>query len=268
MPYCPKCGVEVEEGVSFCPSCGANLKDDVNRYHREPGGWNAGRILMVIVGAIFVITSLGLLTGGGALVSIEDAFSDNDGYLISMPVELATDTYALVSPSFDLEVDIPNSWAVPAVDEWLSLKLIAESNNASKPLFIGVATSQNLASYLGDVGYEEVTMIRWDYDEGAQGDKEINYDYHSGGAPSGPPVFEDIWEASDYGTERVEITWTPSTGDYMLVGMNNDGSAGIDADLQIGVRLPVILKSIGYGLLAAGLVILLVGLFILNAARK
>lgn len=26
MPYCPKCGTEVEEGVAFCPKCGAALK--------------------------------------------------------------------------------------------------------------------------------------------------------------------------------------------------------------------------------------------------
>ncbi len=25
MPYCPKCGTEVGEGVNFCPKCGASL---------------------------------------------------------------------------------------------------------------------------------------------------------------------------------------------------------------------------------------------------
>jgi len=26
MPFCPKCGREVSEGVSFCPQCGQNLR--------------------------------------------------------------------------------------------------------------------------------------------------------------------------------------------------------------------------------------------------
>jgi hypothetical protein len=27
MPYCPKCGKEVEEGAAYCPSCGASLRE-------------------------------------------------------------------------------------------------------------------------------------------------------------------------------------------------------------------------------------------------
>jgi uncharacterized membrane protein YvbJ len=26
LPYCPKCGAEVDESLSFCPRCGASLK--------------------------------------------------------------------------------------------------------------------------------------------------------------------------------------------------------------------------------------------------
>lgn len=27
MPYCPKCGSEVEEDMAFCPKCGASLRE-------------------------------------------------------------------------------------------------------------------------------------------------------------------------------------------------------------------------------------------------
>ena len=37
-------------------------------------------------------------------------------------------------------------------------------------------------------------------------------------APSRPPISETFWEASDYGTERVEFTRTPRSGN-VLVGM-------------------------------------------------
>jgi hypothetical protein len=268
MSYCPKCGREVEVGATFCPGCGTNLKDDMNRYQREPNGWNAGRIFMILFGALFLIVSLGLLAGGGALVTMENAFSDVDGYLISSPIELTTNTYALVSPSLDLDINIPNSWAIPTISEWISVKIIAESKYSSKPLFVGIATSQNLRSYLDGVAYEEVTKIRWDYDPSSMGDQNINYHFHNGDAPRGPPIYEDFWEASDYGTRTVEFTWTPNTGDYVLVSMNNDGSSDIDADIRFGIRLPAVLKYIGYGLMSGGIIALIVGLFLLNTARK
>ena len=61
MPYCPKCGKEVEDGVSFCPSCGENLRNDVYRYQREPSRWNPGRIFMIMFGTLIMIVSLGSL---------------------------------------------------------------------------------------------------------------------------------------------------------------------------------------------------------------
>ena len=34
---CPKCGIEVEEGIKFCANCGANLSvEQVNKNHAEP----------------------------------------------------------------------------------------------------------------------------------------------------------------------------------------------------------------------------------------
>jgi uncharacterized membrane protein YvbJ len=33
MPYCPKCGAEIEEDAAFCPKCGAALKS------AEVGDW-------------------------------------------------------------------------------------------------------------------------------------------------------------------------------------------------------------------------------------
>lgn len=269
MPYCPKCGKEVEDGVSFCPNCGENLRNDVYHYRKEPSRWNPARIFMIMFGILFIIVSLGLLAGGGAVIMIERSFSDADDYLISRPIELTTDTYALIfsTPNIDVNVAIPNSWFIPAMDELISVKIIAESKNTNA-LFVGIATNQNLESFIGDLEYEEVTRILWNYDPWNEDIQDINYDYHIGDAPKGPPIYETFWEASDYGTDKVEFTWTPRSGNYILVVMNNDGSSNIDANIQFGIRLPAILSYIGYGLLSGGIIILIVGLFILYAARR
>jgi uncharacterized membrane protein YvbJ len=36
LPYCPKCGAEVDESVSFCPRCGASLKMGQTPAERVP----------------------------------------------------------------------------------------------------------------------------------------------------------------------------------------------------------------------------------------
>ncbi len=55
------------------------------------------------------------------------------------------------------------------------------------------------------------------------------------------------------------LTWEPELGDYWIVGMNADGSMGVDIEIQMGVRLPI-LRTIGGIILAVGLILLLIGL--------
>lgn len=55
------------------------------------------------------------------------------------------------------------------------------------------------------------------------------------------------------------LTWEPELGDYWIVGMNADGSMGVDIEIQMGVRLPI-LRTIGGIILAVGLILLLIAL--------
>ena len=41
MPFCPKCGAKVDEGVAFCPNCGTSLKGEPARTSRED--WRESR---------------------------------------------------------------------------------------------------------------------------------------------------------------------------------------------------------------------------------
>jgi hypothetical protein len=58
------------------------------------------------------------------------------------------------------------------------------------------------------------------------------------------------------------VTWTPSTGEYWVVIMNADGSKGVDANVQVGVRV-TILSWIGGGLLIGGLFVAMIGVVVI-----
>lgn len=42
MPYCPKCGKEVEEGATYCTHCGASLKGEA--FYQRPGDYSVGAL--------------------------------------------------------------------------------------------------------------------------------------------------------------------------------------------------------------------------------
>ena len=200
-------------------------------------GWTGGRIALVVVGTIAGLFALGLLVGGCALVTIDQAQRDDDGFLMSPTQDFSTPTYAIVSESADLDTD-GSEWAL---DTFLgTVRIRSESD---RPVFVGIGPADEVAQYLGGVERDEVD----DLDN--SGDPE--YSRRSGGAPTGPPGDETFWVASTEGAGERTLEWEPEDGDWQAVVMNEDGSRGVSAELSIGAELDSILW-IGIGMLLAG----------------
>ena len=200
-------------------------------------GWTGGRIALVVVGTIAGLFALGLLVGGCALVTIDQAQRDDDGFLMSPTQDFSTPTYAIVSESADLDTD-GSEWAL---DTFLgTVRIRSESD---RPVFVGIGPADEVARYLGGVERDEVD----DLDN--SGDPE--YSRRSGGAPAGPPGDETFWVASTEGAGERTLEWEPEDGDWQAVVMNEDGSRGVSAELSIGAELDSILW-IGIGMLLAG----------------
>jgi hypothetical protein len=64
MPFCPKCGKEVSEGITFCPECGQRLKVGVTTGNtsgqgelatvpEEVKGWSWGAFVLTWIWGIF-----------------------------------------------------------------------------------------------------------------------------------------------------------------------------------------------------------------------
>jgi hypothetical protein len=72
-------------------------------------------------------------------------------------------------------------------------------------------------------------------------------------------------QASGTGTQQ--LTWEPAEGDWMLVIMNADGSAGLRVRALVGVEFPA-LSGIAWGLLIIGLLLIAVAVLLLVVAVR
>jgi hypothetical protein len=122
-------------------------------------------------------------------------------------------------------------------------------------MFIGIAPADQVDRYLGGVA-------RSVPDQGWSEGREI-----SGTAPSGPPTSLAIWDRSVVGSGTQELTWTPRTGDWAVVLMNADASAGVSAQVSVGAQIPW-LGGLGVALLVAGLVLLAAGVTLVATAAR
>jgi hypothetical protein len=79
-----------------------------------------------------------------------------------------------------------------------------------------------------------------------------------GGAPATPPTNASIWTAHASGTGTQTLAWRPTSGNWVVVVMNADGSAGVSVIADGGATVPDL------GWIAAGLIV--VGVILLGSA--
>ncbi len=215
----------------------------------------AGRVVALVLGSLLLLLATGLLLGGGALVWADQA-ERTDGYLLSNEETLTGSGHALVSERIDLSTGA--DW-VPLSAALGDVRFQATATDPGTETFIGIAPVSEAAAYLGDV--RRTVIADLGIDSPAQ--REL-----PGDEPSGPPGDQDFWTAQSSGTGTQELTWVPAEGDWMLVVMNADGSAGISVDSRIGATFPA-LDGLAWGLLIVGVVCLaLAALLLVLAARR
>ncbi|HUS79464.1 MAG TPA: zinc ribbon domain-containing protein [Patescibacteria group bacterium] len=263
MPYCPECGKEVEEGAAFCPQCGSPLRGTGATYRRSGSdtGWTVVRIIAIFIGGIIIIAGLGVTAGGFGLRTVISEFQDSEGFLVTREVRLTTDSYALVTSNIDIntDIDIPSVFGLaPYAGEYVTVKIVAGSNEPSKLVFVGIARGSDAEDYFTGVGYDEVRDLKWSYNPSRESQPQIYYWRHEGGAPVQPPSSVDFWEESASGSGTNSVVWVPQGGSFWVVVMNADGSESVDVDIQLGVSVPI-LRSVGSWLIGSGIAVLLIG---------
>ncbi len=218
---------------------------------------SAGRIVLLVFGAIFLLVAIVMLVGGGVLVWADQTLKDSEGFLTSDTITLESDSYAITTHPADINF---SGWWPWGWNDFVTIKVEGSNNNSAKQIFIGIADEADVSDYLRNVNYDEIREFRIHSDE-------ISYRNHPGSAVPEAPTAQTFWEASAYGSGTRTLEWELKKGTWVLVLMNADGSTGVDLSGVIGIKIPWIF-GVGLGLLIGGIVLLIISIIMIVLATR
>ena len=201
---------------------------------------SAGRIVLIVLGAIGVLFGLAVLAAGGFLLWADRTQRD-DGYVTTPSERFSTPTYALTRTRLDVETNGAD-WVLN--DNWFGKIRIRGESPGSNTLFMGIGPEASVAKYLASVAHASVQDVEFD-------PFRVTYHAVAGGAPQGPPTDQSFWVASASGVGTQTLTWKVRDGDWSIVLMNADGSRGVTVDIDLGAKLSFLLW-VAIGLLIGG----------------
>jgi hypothetical protein len=211
-----------------------------------PSRWTAGHVMSVVVGAVLVLCSLGMLAGGAAGVWATTA-DRHGGYFDLGTQSYRTTGYALASRQIGLYAPAGNR----DMARWLfgTVRLQVTAAPGGVPVFAGIAPAGAASRYLSGTAYATVTGSTRGHP---------SYLGHAGSTPAVLPTRAGIWAVTATGPGTRTLTWPVTNGRWMVVVMNANGSAPVSIRVNVSATLPA-LPWIATGLLIAGAVFLLAG---------
>ena len=106
-----------------------------------------------------------------------------------------------------------------------------------------------MAAYLDGVAQAQIEDVEVD-------PFRVEYQFRDGADQADPPTEQDFWVAQ--GTDGEPLVWDLESGDWVVVVMNADGSAGVSVDAAVAAKVDWLLP-LGIGLLIGGFVFLVGG---------
>jgi Domain of unknown function (DUF4389) len=208
----------------------------------------AGRIVMIVIGALIALVGFGMVVGGAGAIVGYGTHRDADGYFRTSTFRLASPTYAIVSDHIDLS-------ARPGPSEWLidrgglgTVKLALDPADPTQPVFAGIGPSRDVAAYLQGVTRDQVRDVD-------VSPNRVRYRRIAGEAVPTPPGDQTFWTAQITTDTTSDLTWKVESGDWTVVIMNVDASRGVDTNARLGIKVGWFLPA-AIGLLVLGLVLL------------
>ncbi len=197
--------------------------------------------VLIIVGTIVGLIGLALLAGGGALLWANQTLRDDDGYFTSRTATYVSDGRAIASENLDLG-DLPGGSG-----RWGEVRIRA-TGAAGRPVFVGIASRDDVQRYLSGVQHAELTDV--DVDPFA-----ATYEPRPGTRTPAPPDAQGFWVAQVQGSDPLTLTWDLADGNWQIVAMNPDGSEGVALDASLGVKIAHAV-TVAVGLLVGGILLL------------
>lgn len=220
----------------------------------SPSGWTAGRITALVIGALLVLISIGLLGAGGTALWADLTQRDSTGYVTSDVHTFSTSGSAFVTDP--VELDSPGvGWLYSSVVLG-EVRIRVTPVGSDSPVFVGIGPSVDVDRYLAGVNHTLISEF-W-------GNQVQTIE---GGAPASAPGTQDFWVASATGPGAQTLTWDPANGSWTVVVMNADGRPGIGVGADLGATYPALL-GMAIGSLVFGGVFLIGGSFLIVGAIR
>ena len=221
-------------------------------------GWTAGRVVSLVIGCILGLASLGLLAAGGFATWATTTQRNAAGYLTSTHT-IATTGHAITSDQIDFWT--ATDWVTPA-DVVGTIRIRATATNPAAGVFIGVAPTAAVDSYLTGVNRQVVTG--WS-------PFSSYYRHEAGAAPKTAPTDAGIWTAQASGPGTQTLTWRPTGGTWTIVIMHPNGSAGLSVTAEMGATIPDLawfaVALFALGVLLLGAAVPLIAVPVVRASR-
>jgi hypothetical protein len=205
-----------------------------------------GHTVLAVAGGIVALHAAGLLIAGAALLWLGGQ-RDPDGFFTTGPHEFTSPTFAISSDDLEVVADAPR-WLFDQ-DRIGTVRIRAAG--ADQPLFIGIARAPDVEAYLLDVPHQVATGVGRD-------PFDVEYREAIGSRPPASPADESFWVESSVVRGDGAVSWDVQPGRWAVVVMNADGSAGIDARLELGAKVGF-LVPVGIGMTVGGAFLLLMG---------
>jgi hypothetical protein len=206
-----------------------------------------GRVLAIVLAAVVVLLSVVALGIGSALLWVDSSQTDANGYYTSSAHEFTTDSHAIVANGLDANTGDLDF--LLGSDRLAAIRLTTTSTNGDEAVFVGIADQQEIADYLQDVELAEIRDLDFD-------PFRVTYATLAGNRTPVQPAEAPIWVASSTGSDTRTLEWETEPGDWSVVVMNADGSAGVSAEVAVAAQAPGI-HNIGLGLVIGGGIVLL-----------
>lgn len=147
-------------------------------------------------------------------------------------------------------------------------RLVGDTRLTVEPLgagavFVGIGPTDDVEASLADVAHAVVV----DFDSTGRGVEPVYRDV-AGAAPGGAPGDAVPWTARASGTGTQDLQWAVEDGDWTVVVMNADATAGVAADVAVGAELPATGWAVGLMAALGGLSVLVGGALTWGALHR
>ena len=145
----------------------------------------AGKIVALVIGCLVALIGAALLVGTTALTWAYATQRDSDGYFTSQQVRIESVTPAVHSQNLDLGSDKrPDRWPFGNGD--LATVRLQVTAREGEQVFIGIAHTSDVDTYLTGIAHDEVTNIRWSHGD------QVKYRRTDGAASATTPPTPDV----------------------------------------------------------------------------